>query len=1023
LFPKIGVNSFEFYDANVNPGGRDTFRRGFSMTTPAYIYHSPDYHLYGNHTEGNYSLFQMEMFGKGYRHGLYADGKKPDKWDQPRINQLGARQGLSINKYICKPQPVMRCIKGMTDADANKIIGKDSGYNFSYSLVNILRESSQYIEYEGSKVGFTQGPRGAYGSRNGGAGDTNESDNSFIGDTINHETFVFNNRAHLVTTMRYLPNQYGPLISRPYIPIGLNGTHANWNEAKSGGTTAIEGIVGDSFIGAFTYKRTSHVSDKVPEEISPGLPWGLDFQTDNPPDSMLDVIKRVFVEFIKDLLQKIGVEAIGTTPTSGDRFDPRNHSGGLRNGWLGMETEGSAIGPPSSGEYPDTYFPQVAKHYIFTVLTSDANLNYRGTGSVLFGEDGAAEVHRHRLKTLHLDSSMPDGWEIFRSWLNRVYGAIIEPSRWKMIIRILANIFWSIGIGLWIMFEGLSLISFDTSGILGLIGAVLSVMAAIFVMGIGYTWITFWLRKTKDNRVIDFMIGIEWAYPDKEIRKREEPGVGARHAMFHSRIKGFEDNYWYYNLTYSMVNELSPNFGMPFYYDTEYCPTKYTNRLIASLRQDSTSEIDAYRQFKPIHYVDIPRNRGKIMDVITMGQRMYVQTTDTIFHVGYQGDSERQLNSEELILGKFYLFGRSVDIYGGIVEGAAGTKDPNASITTIYGHMYIDRDGHRFRVFTGNDKEIPTIGIEEFMDDNIKFHLLDYVPDYPYVDEKCDLSVYFEIGLDHGNNMIYLMKKDFIPGKDVVWNAKKDRFEYNRKVVVPGNSKYFTDKSFLWTYNMRSQKWVSRQFLRPQLFLQDRYALFPVQEGGDIWTNDTKGIFNNFFGTQYPYYIEIPVVDERLHNTSTLRNIKVVGELINHFEDGTWEESDEKLVDAFMIYNGRQNSGWLHLQDLAIDQEENLLKDIEERDEVRWKQKGNGLVIEEFRAATGLKQKPLDTHNIELDIQDIKSTRSLSYNDKDGHGATMEDDYFVIRLFFNKKSNQEIHLRKLIVSIGPEQDG
>src|SRR5690606_28427376 len=124
---------------------------------------------------------------------------------------------------------------------------------------------------------------------------------------------------------------------------------------------------------------------------------------------------------------------------------------------------------------------------------------------------------------------------------------------------------------------------------------------------------------------------------------------------------------------------------------------------------------------------------------------------------------------------------------------------------------------------------------------------------------------------------------------------------------------------------------------------------------------------------------------------------------------GTREVRDERLVDAFMIYNGRQHSGWLHLQELAIDQKGNLMKDIEERDEVRWQQKGNGLVIEEFRAATGLKQKPLDTHNIELDIQDIKSTRSLSYNDKDGHGATMEDDYFVIRLFFNKKSNQEIH--------------
>lgn len=1013
-FPKHGVNSFEFYDANINPGGTNTLRRGSASGLPAYTYHSPDFHLYGNNQDGHYALYQLELFGKGYRHGLYADGKKPDKPTQPTENQCGVRQGLSLNKYICRPQPIIRCIKGMTEAPANTIVGRDGGLSFTRSLVNLQRETSQYIEFEGNKVNFTRDADGPYGSLNGGDA---ESDNSFIGDTINHETFVKNNRAHLVTIMRYVPNQYGPIISRPYIPIGLNGTNASFNQPN--GSISIEGIVGDSFIGPFTYKRTGHVSDKVPERITTDFTWGLIFPKKDSPDSMLDEILEIFQEIVDGILDALGLESIGTTPTSGDRNDNRNLLGGLRNGWNGMTDESSAIGPPSAGEYPDTFMPQLIKSYIFSVLSSDANLNYRGTGSVTFGEDGVFEVHRFGLKGLNIDSTMPDGNQPKRGWLNKPWFLMIEPSRWKLILRVILNFVFAIGIGLWIIFEGIGLVSFDTSGILGLIGAVFSIIAAIFIIAIGVVWIRLWMDATLDNRVIDFIIGMEWTYPDKIMRDKDEAGLGTRWAMFGSRIRGFEDNYFYYNNTLSQLNGGVANFAMPYYYDTEYCPNKYTNRIIASLRQNSTSEINAWRQFKPLHYLDVPRNRGKIMDIITLGQKMYIQTTDTIFQVSYNGDSMRQLNSEELLLGRFYLFGKSIDVHGGVVEGASGTKDPNASRTTIYGHFYVDRDARRFKVFTGGDQSIPTSGIEEYMDDNIKFHILDYVPDYPYIDQKCPVSVYFEIALDHGNNMIYFMKKDFIPKDGVEWNSKKGRFQLGSslkaKAVFPGDEKHFIDKSFMWIYNMRSQKWISREFLRPDVFLQDRYSIFSVKED-KIWTHDTKGIFNNFFGVQYPYYIEIPITDERFHNSITLRNFKVVGEIIDHFEDGSWKESDERTFEAFMIYNGRQNSGWIDLREVALTDDENLVNHITETEEARWYRKGNGTMVEEFRSHTSLNDKPLDTEDMFLDIKDIKNTRMEP-------NGTFEDDYFVLRLFFNKKKNQEIHLRKIIFSQGPEQDG
>lgn len=1157
LFPKHAVNSWEFYDANVNPGGFNTFRRGSSTSIPAYIYHSPDYHLYGNYNDGHYALYQMELNGKGYRHGLYADGKKPDSWSLPRKNEAGVRQGINLNHYICKPQPVFRCIKGMVEAPANSIVGKDSGLNFTRTLVNLHREGSQYIEFLtgdgvlpcvcppceggvilsekavlsetgswvvtysfnvsgvatyryctiglggstncydavdndtsigisfnttaanevddfgvrtlyvekvslkyngctyvsdaiggywetqvftpaepqetnriipispieeisdcecedeiiGGKVGFTKGPDGPWGSLNNGAGDNNESDNSFIGDTINHETFIKNARAHLVTIMRYVPNQYGPIISRVFIPLGLSGSYNSGTD--SSGKIKIEGLVGDSFIGPFNYKRSGFVSDKTIEDITPAIQFGRLFGGDGNSDPVFSVIFDVLVDLAKSILRVIGFEEIGTTPDSGIVSDLRNSQGGLRNGWLGMTDENTPIGPPSTGIYPDTFTPHIIKTYIHTFLTSDANLNYRGTGSILFGDDGVAEVYRGKLKTMEIDSTMPEGFELARAWLNRIKFYSIEPPKWKLIFRMILNFIWVYYIGFYIILEGIGLVSFDTSGFTGAIGAALSIVAAILVIAMGVSWINFWANVDDDNKVFDSMLGIDWAYPDKIFRNQDQAGQGSRFGMFHDRLRQFEDNYWYYNLSYSTVNQSDINFGMPFYYDTEFCPGKFTNRIIASNMQNTTSEIDAWRQFRPNHYVDIPRNRGKIMKLFSVGNGFYAQTTDSIFMINYRGDVQEQQTNDTLLLGRFYLFGKSRDVYGSAVEGWGGTKDPNASRSTHLGYFYFDRDARRFKVFTGSNADIPLTGIEEFMDNNIKFFLLDKFPDYPFVDQKCASGVHFDTGIDFANHLIYMYKKDYLPMDGV--DYKNGEFTFEGKKIKFGDPKYFMDKSFMYEYSIKRQQWISRQYFRPDVFLMNRYNMFTVSDN-IIYNHDTKTIYNNFYGKDYPSYIEIPLISQETHNSFLLKNIKIVGELIEVYDDGTERELDEPLFEKYMIYNGRQSSGWLSLRDISMRDDNNMIEDMTERNEKKWIRKGNGSIIEEFKNNLPVGQQPISVYNKELDIMDING------NPKSGEGD-FEDDYLVLRLLSTKKHNQKIHLRKIIVTLKPEQDG
>ena len=88
----------------------------------AYIFHSPDTSFDRPYLPADQMSVDLELYGKGFRHGLYALGEEPDSFYRPEVDQRGTRQSINLNHFRYPIQSDrLRCIKGLTYADADTV--------------------------------------------------------------------------------------------------------------------------------------------------------------------------------------------------------------------------------------------------------------------------------------------------------------------------------------------------------------------------------------------------------------------------------------------------------------------------------------------------------------------------------------------------------------------------------------------------------------------------------------------------------------------------------------------------------------------------------------------------------------------------------------------------------------------------------------------------------------------------------------------------------------------------------------
>ncbi len=1012
-FPKHAINSFERFDRHIEPNGPDTFRGGGPCDVGAYVVHSPDFHMRRPPLDATECLIEMEMFGKGFRHGTMALGEKPESISQDRLNQKGTRQAVNVNHYIQLGEPIVRSVRSMSSAPADSVVSKSN--RFTYNLCNLQRESSVYMELDGIIQPFSVDTP-AYG----GVVTTPDgaSDRSFTGDIFTESLPIHSARGHYMTFIRRLPSQYGSPISQAYIPLGL--------EARSFKPT-ISGLVGDSFSGAMTYKRTALISDKTNRMISRfvaagGIAGG-------------GIISRVLGNLFAALFRVLGLRNGGYIPLNQDPSDHIRIFGGLR--LIHGDTQGLGAGVTvdnpgevATGQIPprfpvrdpryttrtstsrdvnhgDNYFPQHLKTQVTSFFNSDAALHYRELGDVDNGDVYYSE-EAGSLKGLKIDSSMPEDtpWQL--GWLNRYYSEWKENAKWKLIVQGVFTFVFTFVIGLWLIVEGIGYIVTGAQAIGGgtfglqTAGAIVAMIIGLVILLLGIAWLVFWIQSDVDNRIIEEYVGLKNIRPDRR-------NVDGSFSMNENRVRQFENNFFRCDSTHSQVNMWEVSFGMSDPYNTCTCPTDYHNKILYSNRQTMDSQIDFWQNFKPNNSLEITSEHGKLSKMFQLGNSLYAHTTDMLIQLG-RGSGQFSLDEGALLLGQGNLFGAASPIYGGVVEGFAGLKDPNASEVTGFGYVFPDREARKWYIFSGQQPSpVSNAGVKHFMDENMQFELLEAFPTFAMVDLKLVGGIGYSLGVDHENERLLFTKTDYKPIDDrIKLNDDKISFNLGDDVVSVTDEKYFDNKSFTLSYSLRRKSWTSFHNYTPHLYAWNRFDMYSFGVES-MWQHNVKGNFQTFYGEHYPFSVEYAVNSPQQADSFAYTS-SVMGT-----EAYKWKDTDYISVpvtfESMIGYNSHQSTGnkdFVDTDNLSLSERSNQddsVIHLHFRHRIwTFKDVVNHLISDEefmFDPNYNIGPKPVNENNISRD-----SKNNIFY-----------DNYFANRLIFSTFDDVKLILKRMETNI------
>lgn len=601
LYPRHGVNSFETVDRFIASGTNGTSRKGSHNDDATYTFHSPDTDADRSYLPVTHIRGELALKGSGWRHGLYAEGRKPreNQWTGTRKDNLGARVSNNLNHYDTSGSQTT--IEGISYAPGNTVVTTPAGMD--RPLMNRYRESSVYLK-AGARL----------------PGD--ERDKSFVGDVLNHAAPTQCN-APYVSLIREIPDQYGSVESLQYIELGLNAS-----QLHGPGGFSLEGVCGDSWIGPYAKRRTSYVSNKK----------GDFFHPPRKPQSVCR--ERSICEMPDDkMYEYFGVDYYPTKlPKSGDRWDPKNYAGlHTINGECGEYgySKPFNIAAAEDDSESDFYWPGTLKSLVCTIVESNLNPFLLETGEGPQKETG--KVYYPKLKDLYLDSEAParHPWE--ESYLNRFYKYIEQPSLKQRTLKTMIRSF----INLIVPAMGLTQVP-NMEGVLDTVGTIMvyPLLAALWVFANNALF---------TDRRLNQMLGIDDCLRD------EEGGE------FDDKVENWEDAYARYNWDYSKVNDFNIGVAMQLPYNTCDCNTcddeGTTDLIYHTGKQNPGSDIDAYRNVKLNHYFELPAHFGKLQKLFTQGGALYAHTTDGIVRLTLQQDgtlaAEPQMLLDELKEGIF----------------------------------------------------------------------------------------------------------------------------------------------------------------------------------------------------------------------------------------------------------------------------------------------------------------------------------------------------------------------------------
>jgi hypothetical protein len=309
------------------------------------------------------------------------------------------------------------------------------------------------------------------------------------------------------------------------------------------------------------------------------------------------------------------------------------------------------------------------------------------------------------------------------------------------------------------------------------------------------------------------------------------------------------DNYIGYNPYYSLQNTIKPAF--PYGPNSEKWEVEdFSTRVIRSKKDSNSFASTSWRTFLENDRFDFARNKGQIIKLTTMQNRLLVHMEKTFHVMGAR--SELVTSDQRAFVGAGDIFTvppqEIVDTEGGY----AGLQDPLGAVVTQFGYFFVDRWQKKAFLYSGKLNEISQAGMRNYYQDNI--------------DENGKVIV----GVESDQNRLF-----------VTHEGTND-----------------------WTISYLSDvsAWESFHSYLPDHYIVGATPLLTIK-GRDLWQHGTGNV-GQLYGTIYPF--EIHFSDNLQPDLEkTVSTLKLDTRVLNVLG----VEDTEKTFDTFRIYNDRQDTG------------------------------------------------------------------------------------------------------------------
>jgi len=356
----------------------------------------------------------------------------------------------------------------------------------------------------------------------------------------------------------------------------------------------------------------------------------------------------------------------------------------------------------------------------------------------------------------------------------------------------------------------------------------------------------------------------------------------------------------------------------------DLCFTSFPNVINYSLPETKESIVESWRTFLPLNKVTFKNHVNSVKSFAKTGMFITFENASPLM---YQGVDQREdYIGVSATIGDGLLFSatpRNVTAAESKYEFGS-SQDRLAVISSPAGLYFMSQQQGKIFTYGDSLQEISSINMKWWFEEFLPYKLTEDFPDFPHVDNPV-AGIGCSAGYDNGNSIIYFSKKDYFlkpeyKGKVEYLNddnfsvlIDSDRTRQNKITVKLGDARIFEDASWTISYDPKNQQWISFHDWHPNLYLSGRNKHYTTKIGG-IWEQNAGcNDYCNFYGSQFPFEVGIPIPTGQ--NVVTVRSIEYFLECYKRDSEFCVDQYHvlDYNFDQAILTNSEQVSGYLNL--------------------------------------------------------------------------------------------------------------